>query len=241
MRNKRNAPRQPLARSRPKVVSKKALLPPKKPKVVRGAPAIAKAKPTTATSAAPVKKPSPGLASRRARAAQRAPEIFARLRARFPDAHCALDFQSPFQLLVATILSAQCTDKRVNMVTPALFRRYATPEALAAAKLEELEEMIKSTGFFRNKSRSLVGMSTAIAEQHGGVVPSEMEQLVKLPGVGRKTANVILGNAFDRNEGIVVDTHVTRVSQRLALSRETDPVKIRSEERRVGKECRSRW
>ena len=226
MRNKRNAPRQPLARSRPKVVSKKALLPPKTPKVARGAPAIAKSKPTTATSAAPVKKPSRGLASRRAPAAQRAPEIFARLRARYPDAHCALDFQTPFQLLVATILSAQCTDKRVNMVTPALFRRYATPEALAAAKPEELEEMIKSTGFFRNKAKSLIGMSTAIAEHHGGVVPSQMEQLVELPGVGRKTANVILGNAFERNEGVVVDTHVTRVSQRLALTTNTDPVKI---------------
>ncbi|MFL5614786.1 MAG: endonuclease III [Gemmatimonadaceae bacterium] len=164
--------------------------------------------------------------SRRAPATKRAPEIFARLRRTYPDAHCALDFQSPFQLLVATILSAQCTDKRVNMVTPALFRRYATPEALSVAKSEELEEMIKSTGFFRNKSKSLVGMATAIAERHGGVVPSEMEQLVDLPGVGRKTANVILGNAFERNEGIVVDTHVTRVSQRLALTSNTDPVKI---------------
>src|SRR5438270_13960512 len=127
--------------------------------------------------------------SRRAPATTRAPEIFARLRRTYPDAHCALDFQSPFQLLVATILSAQCTDKRVNMVTPALFRRYATPEALSAAKAEELEEVIKSTGFFRNKSRSLVGMASGIDERHGGVVPNEMEQLVDLPGVGRKTAN----------------------------------------------------
>ena len=172
------------------------------------------------------KRVARGLASRRAPPAKRAPEIFARLRRAYPDAHCALDFQSPYQLLVATILSAQCTDKRVNMVTPALFRRYATPAALAAAKLEELEEMIKSTGFFRNKSRSLVGMATAIADQHDGVVPSTMEQLVELPGVGRKTANVILGNAYDRNEGIVVDTHVTRVSQRLALTKNTDAVKI---------------
>jgi endonuclease-3 len=156
----------------------------------------------------------------------RAPEIFARLRRTYPDAHCALDFQSPFQLLVATILSAQCTDKRVNMVTPALFRRYATPEALAIVKNEELEEMIKSTGFFRNKAKSLIGMAAAIAERHGGVVPAAMEQLVDLPGVGRKTANVILGNAFERNEGIVVDTHVTRVSQRLALTTNADPVKI---------------
>ena len=164
--------------------------------------------------------------TRRSPAAKRAPEIFARLHRAYPDAHCALDFRTPFQLLIATILSAQCTDKRVNMVTPALFRRYATPKALAAAKLDELEAMIKSTGFFRSKSRSLVGMATAIDERFDGVVPSEMDQLVDLPGVGRKTANVILGNAFDRNEGIVVDTHVTRVSQRLALTRNTDAVKI---------------
>src|SRR5690348_14217423 len=128
-----------------------------------------------------------GPASRRAPAAKRAPPIFDRLHRAYPDAHCALDFETPFQLLIATILSAQCTDKRVNMVTPALFRRYATPAALAAAKLEELEEMIKSTGFFRNKSRSLVGMAAAVDERHGGIVPSEMEQLVDLPGVGRKT------------------------------------------------------
>ena len=215
MRNKRNAPRQPLSQARPKVVSKKIVLPTKK-----------RDKTPLAARATPAKKPSRAVSPRRAPASRRAPEIFARLRARYPDAHCALDFQNPFQLLVATILSAQCTDKRVNMVTPALFRRYATPEALAAAKPEELEEMIKSTGFFRNKARSLVGMASAIAERHGGVVPSEMEQLVDLPGVGRKTANVILGNAFERNEGIVVDTHVTRVSQRLALTTNADAVKI---------------
>jgi endonuclease-3 len=164
--------------------------------------------------------------TRRSPAKVRAPEIFERLQRAYPDAKCALDFTSPYQLLVATILSAQCTDKRVNLVTPALFRRYATPEALSSANREELEEMIKSTGFFRNKSRSLIGMATAIAEQHGGVVPNEMEQLVELPGVGRKTANVILGNAFDRNEGVVVDTHVSRLSQRLALTKYDDPVKI---------------
>ncbi|HKW46479.1 MAG TPA: endonuclease III [Gemmatimonadaceae bacterium] len=166
------------------------------------------------------------LASRRAPAPKRAPEIFARLHRAYPGARCALNFESPYQLLVATILSAQCTDKRVNMVTPALFRRYPTPEALAVAKPEELEEMIKSTGFFRSKSRSLIGMSTGIVEKYRGVVPSEMEPLVELPGVGRKTANVILGNAFDRNEGVVVDTHVTRLSQRLALTKQSDPVKI---------------
>src|SRR6185436_10910305 len=117
--------------------------------------------------------------------------IYARLIEHYPDAHCALDFSSPFQLIIATILSAQCTDKRVNMVTPALFKRYRTPAALAAARLEDLEEMIKSTGFFRNKAKSLVGMATGVADQHGGNVPDEMDALVKLPGVGRKTANVV--------------------------------------------------
>jgi endonuclease-3 len=144
----------------------------------------------------------------------------------YPNAHCALDFNSPFQLLVATILSAQCTDKRVNMVTPALFKRYRTPAAMSEAKPEELEEMIKSTGFFRNKTKSLLAMSRAVAEQHGGRVPDTMEDLVRLPGVGRKTANVVLGNAYDKNEGVVVDTHVGRVSARLGLTKETDPVKV---------------
>jgi endonuclease III len=153
-------------------------------------------------------------------------EIYDRLNAHYPGAHCALDFSSPFQLLVATILSAQCTDKRVNMVTPALFKRYKTPAALAAANPEELEEIIRSTGFFRNKSKSLRGMAAAVAEQHGGRVPDEMEALVALPGVGRKTANVVLGNAYDKNEGVVVDTHVGRVSARLGLTRQTDPVKV---------------
>jgi endonuclease-3 len=127
---------------------------------------------------------------------------------------------------MATILSAQSTDARVNMVTPALFAKYPTPKELAAAKTEDLEEIIKSTGFFRAKSKSLIGMATAVDENHAGEIPREMDQLVKLPGVGRKTANVVLGNAFDTNVGVVVDTHVTRVSQRLALTKQTDPVKI---------------
>jgi len=175
------------------------------------------------------KKGRRNLTSRTKAPAKRAPLIFSRLHAEYPDAHCALDFTTPFQLLIATILSAQCTDKRVNMVTPALFSRYPTPAALASAKPEDLEEMIKSTGFFRNKTKSLLGMAGAIADHHAGAVPSEMEELVRLPGVGRKTANVILGNAFGRNEGIVVDTHVTRVSQRLALTGQNDPVKIEQE------------
>ena len=149
-----------------------------------------------------------------------------RLLERYPDAHCALDFTNPFELLCATILSAQCTDKRVNMVTPALFARYPDAPSLAAARQEDVEEIIKSTGFFRNKAKSLIGMATALVERHGGEVPADMESLVVLPGVGRKTANVILGNAFGRNDGIVVDTHVTRLSNRLALANGTDAVKI---------------
>ncbi len=166
-------------------------------------------------------------ASRRKRPTpERAAEIYDRLAEHYPDAKCALDFRTPYQLLVATILSAQCTDKRVNMVTPALFKRYRTPAAMADAIPEELEEMIKSTGFYRNKTKSLLGMSRALVERHRGRVPDQLDALVKLPGVGRKTANVVLGNAFDLNEGVVVDTHVARLSQRLGFTRETDPVKI---------------
>jgi endonuclease III len=156
----------------------------------------------------------------------RAGVIYARLAAAYPDAHCALDFTTPFQLLVATILSAQCTDKRVNLVTPALFARYPTPRALATANPSDVEELIKSTGFFRNKAKSLIGMATAVVDSHEGVIPDDMDSLVELPGVGRKTANVILGNAYGKNDGVVVDTHVSRLSHRLALTKETDPVKI---------------
>jgi endonuclease III len=157
---------------------------------------------------------------------RQAQQVLDRLLAEYPDAHCALDFRNPYQLLVATILSAQCTDKRVNMVTPALFTKYSSPRALAAAKPEDVEELIKSTGFFRNKTKSLIGMASAVVDRHAGRIPDTMEALTKLPGVGRKTANVILGNAFDKNEGIVVDTHVTRLSERLGLTREQDAVKI---------------
>jgi len=173
-----------------------------------------------------MRKAKPKGLNRRSPKAERAPEIRRRLDKAYPDAHCALDFTNPYQLTVATILSAQCTDKRVNMVTPTLFAKYPTPRELAAAKTEELEEIIKSTGFFRAKTKSLIGMATAVDERHAGEIPREMDQLVKLPGVGRKTANVVLGNAFDMNVGVVVDTHVTRVSQRLALTKQTDPVKI---------------
>jgi endonuclease-3 len=183
--------------------------------------------------------PRKAVSRRRKPTPQVAGEIYDRLAMHYPDAHCALDFKSPFQLLVATILSAQCTDKRVNMVTPALFKRYRTPAALAAAKPEELEELIKSTGFYRNKTKSLIGMATAVAEQHGGRIPDELDALVKLPGVGRKTANVVLGNAYDKNEGVVVDTHVARVSKRLGLTKETDPIKIEQDLMRLFP--RDRW
>jgi endonuclease-3 len=159
-------------------------------------------------------------------AAQRAPQILARLRAAYPDARCALGHRNAFELLCATILSAQCTDARVNLVTPTLFAAYPTPEALARARPEDVEAIIKSTGFFRNKTRSLIGMAQALVADHGGEVPRTMEQLRVLPGVGRKTANVILGNAFALNEGITVDTHVARLSRLLGLTGHDDPTKI---------------
>lgn len=168
----------------------------------------------------------PARSARVCPAAERMPEILARLNAAYPDAHCALEHRDAFQLLCATILSAQCTDARVNLVTPVLFERYPTPEALARAPQAEVEEIIRSTGFFRNKARSLIGMAQALVADHGGVVPRTMEQLRLLPGVGRKTANVVLGNAYGVNEGVTVDTHVARVSHRLGLTAQTDPVKI---------------
>lgn len=156
----------------------------------------------------------------------RAVEILTRLKAAWPDAHCELDHRNPFQLLVATILSAQCTDVRVNMVTPGLFRRFPDARRLAAADPAVVEELVRSTGFYRNKAKSLLGMARALVEHHGGKVPSTMEELRVLPGVGRKTANVVLGNAFGINEGVTVDTHVTRVSRLLRLTRHTDAEKI---------------
>jgi endonuclease-3 len=163
---------------------------------------------------------------RRSRPAPPAAEILERLRAAYPDAQCALHHGNAFELLCATILSAQCTDARVNLVTPVLFSRYPTSQALAAARPEDVERIIMSTGFFRNKTKSLIGMAQALVAEHGGDVPHTMEQLRVLPGVGRKTANVILGNAFGINEGVTVDTHVTRLSRLLGLSRQDDPVKI---------------
>ncbi len=168
-----------------------------------------------------------GFPARRTRDAPvRAPAILTRLRAAYPEARCALEHRNPFELLCATILSAQCTDARVNIVTPSLFERFPTPAALARAKPEDLEDVIRSTGFFRSKTKSLIGMARALVEEHRGQVPRTMVALRVLPGVGRKTANVILGNAYGINEGITVDTHVTRLSRLLGLTRHDDPVKI---------------
>lgn len=171
--------------------------------------------------------------ARRPRAALRgapllahAREIEQRLRALYPDAHCELDHRSPFELLAATILSAQCTDTRVNMVTPELFRRWPDARTMATADVADIETVIRSTGFFRSKAKSLLGMAQALMANHGGQVPASMDALTALPGVGRKTANVLLGNAFGANEGIVVDTHVARLSVRFGLTTGTDAVRI---------------
>jgi endonuclease-3 len=153
-------------------------------------------------------------------------EVITCLKKAYPDAKTELDWENPLQLLVATILSAQSTDVRVNQVTKGLFEKYRTAQDYAEADLDLLEEEIRSIGFFRNKARSIKGMARALVEEHGGEVPRTMEELVKLPGVGRKTANVVLGNAFGVNEGVVVDTHVRRVSSRLGLTKHQDPEKI---------------
>ena len=158
-----------------------------------------------------------------------ASEVTARLKAEYPDARTELDWSNPLELLVATILSAQTTDVQVNRVTESLFAKYRTAEDYADSNPEELEEDIRPTGFYRNKARSLRGMANALVEKHAGEVPRTMSELVALPGVGRKTANVVLGNAFGTNEGIVVDTHVRRVSGRLGLTESSDAVTIEQE------------
>jgi endonuclease-3 len=228
MANDRQGPRQPLSQRRPKVASGKSSSVSSRPsgklKQVTPARGSAERRSKPRPAAAP-KKMSRTTNGRRFPPANPG-MIYERLHALYPDAHCELDFKAPFQLVVATILSAQCTDKRVNMVTPVLFTRYPTVESLARAKQEDVEEIIKSTGFFRNKAKSIIGMAGAVADRHGGTVPSTLDELVKLPGVGRKTANVVLGNAFDINDGVVVDTHVGRLSNRLGLTSETDPIKV---------------
>ncbi len=180
----------------------------------------------------PAKKTRRGARRRRAvgrPAAQppgrRIPEILRRLHARFPGATCALSHRSALELLVATILSAQCTDERVNKVTPVLFAKYRTAADYADADPSVFEREIQSTGFFRNKTKSVLAMGRALVERHGGEVPADMDALVALPGVGRKTANVVLGTWFRKNEGVVVDTHVGRIAKRLRLTRQTDAVK----------------
>jgi endonuclease III len=157
---------------------------------------------------------------------QRALEILIRLKRLYPDATCSLDYETPVQLLVATILSAQCTDVRVNLVTPELFRRFPDADAIAAAPPDELEELVRTTGFYRNKARNIQGACHKIVTEFQGQVPKQMEQLLTLPGVARKTANVVLAHAYGINAGVTVDTHVKRLSHRLGLTKETDPVKV---------------
>lgn len=160
-------------------------------------------------------------------------EIIRRLQQAYPEAHCSLHFRNPFELLAATILSAQCTDERVNKVTPTLFEKFPDASSLAKAKQTDVERLIKSTGFFRNKAKSLIGMAIGIMEEHGGRVPETLDALVHLPGIGRKTANVVLGNAFGKAEGVVVDTHVKRLSFRLGLSKQTTPEKVEIDLNRI--------
>lgn len=157
---------------------------------------------------------------------ERFQKIIAGLKKAYPDAHTELNFRNPLELLIATILSAQCTDKKVNAVTATLFQEYRTAADYAQANTAKFEQQIHSLGFFRNKTKSIQGCCRALVEQYGGEVPRSMSELIHLPGVGRKTANVVLGNAFGIDEGVVVDTHVARLSQRLGLSRQKDPIKI---------------
>ena len=212
------APRQPLSQRKPKA---KPVAPPSAPTPVsRRARKAAGQKPS---QKAPPASRAPRTVAERKRVAQ---VVLDTLLREYPDAHCELDHRNAFELLCATILSAQCTDARVNMVTPVLFARYPDAATLAAARPEDVEEIVRTTGFFRSKAKNLIAMAGALVDRHGGEVPRTIAELVPLAGVGRKTANVILGNAFDINEGIVVDTHVQRLSRRLGLTREVDAVAI---------------
>jgi endonuclease III len=171
----------------------------------------------------------PRIGKRQSELLSRAQRIAEELARMYPDAKCALNFRNAFELLVATILSAQCTDEVVNRVTPALFKRYPNAQALAKADQAELEELIRPTGFFRTKAKNLIAMAKGLVERHGGKVPRDLDALIALPGVGRKTANVVLGTAYGIPSGIVVDTHVKRIVYRLGLTRHTDPGKIEQE------------
>ncbi len=157
---------------------------------------------------------------------QRALEILIRLKRLYPEAPCTLNYETPVQLLVATILSAQCTDERVNQVTPELFRRFPDAAAFAAANVEEIENLVRSTGFYRNKAKNIQAACRLIMTEFGGEVPKRMEELLRLPGVARKTANVVLAHAYDIHAGVTVDTHVKRLSNRLGLTEHTDPIRI---------------
>ncbi len=170
----------------------------------------------------PTEKPLKTLRTRR----KKAKEVIAVLREEFPDTRCSLEHQDGWQLLVATILSAQCTDARVNLVTPGLFEQFPTPADFAEAPIVEIEEAIRSTGFYRNKSKSLQGAARALIERHDSEVPNDMKAMVKVPGCGRKTANVVLGEVYNNPDGVVVDTHVGRISKKLGLTDQKDPVKI---------------
>jgi endonuclease-3 len=179
-----------------------------------------------ATKAGTNGKPAAAHARVDAKRLAQAERVVAHLRQDYPDVTCALENETPFELLIATILSAQCTDARVNMVTPELFRRWPDADAMAGAPIKALDKVIQSTGFFRNKAKNIKAASQGIAEKHGGEVPRDIEAMVALPGVGRKTANVVLGTAFGMATGVVVDTHVARLSKRLALTKQTDATKI---------------
>src|SRR5688572_18233382 len=190
-----------------------------------GEPPMARRKPTSRARVG-VAKTASGAGAAKPSPDERVRALRTRLAKTIPEPHCELDFATPWQLLVATILAAQSTDKQVNLVTPQLFAAYSTPAALAAAPTEDVERLVKSTGFFRNKAKSIQGASRLLVERHGGEVPRTLEELIELPGVARKTANVVLGTSYGIPSGIAVDTHATRVAQRLALTREADSVKI---------------
>ena len=197
-------------------------------------------KPTQTAARKPAKAVSAKKRSQRAElAAERVTEILRLLHEQYGEARCALDHRSPWELLVATILSAQCTDVRVNLVTPKLFATYPTPEAMAAAPIEALESLIRTTGFYHNKAKSIQGAGRVISERFGGKVPQTMDELLMVPGAARKTANVVLGVAYGQAEGVVVDTHVFRISRRLGLARGETPQKVEQELMRVIP--RERW